>query len=105
VGLQATGVGVACLLMVACASRSASWTLTPEGAHVHESDGSGLESCQYLGDFIGSRRAGQWGANYVLNRAAASGATTIVWDRKSDACDRKGDSRQADIVASAYKCP
>ena len=101
VSLHAVGVGVACVFVTACASQSASWTLTPEGARVHESDGTGLESCQYLGDFIGNGRAGQWGANLVLNRAAASGATTVVWDRKGD----PRSTSQTGLVASAYKCP
>jgi hypothetical protein len=91
-------VGVACLVTSACAHPDTSVTLTPEGARVHESDGTGLESCQYLGDFIGNRKAGQWGTNSVLNRAAARGATTIVWDKK-------GDPPQTGLVASAYKCP
>jgi hypothetical protein len=98
VWLRASGIGVTCALTSACGPRYASVTLTPEGAKLHESDGTGLENCQYLGDFIGSRRNGQWGTNSVLNRVAASGATTIVWDRK-------GDPWQTGIVASAYKCP
>lgn len=83
---------------VACFKTTPS-VLTPEGARVRVSHASGVEGCQYLGDFVASQPSGRplpgWLATgQVRNRAAEGGATDVVWD----------DKVPGNLVGKGYRC-
>jgi hypothetical protein len=48
---------LACSLILACAKTTPA-ALTPEGARVRVSDASGVEGCEYIGDFVASQPSG-----------------------------------------------
>jgi hypothetical protein len=90
---------VACTLILACAKTTPA-ALTPEGARVRVSDASGVEGCEYIGDFVASQPSGKalpgWLATgQVRNRAAERGATNVVWD----------DQVRGNLVGKGYRCP
>jgi hypothetical protein len=76
--------------------------LTAAGAGVRESDGRGIESCQYLGEFVG--RAGDPHDARVdaLNAAGARGADFIVW---TDDDGRPWPTRSTFVYGKGYRCP
>lgn len=83
----------------ACASSRAA------GARVRDAAAVDVDGCRYLGDFMaggtvsGATRANGWSdCNQVRSKAAAHGATDIVWSFASGA-------RGTVEAGAAYACP
>ncbi len=99
---HASSVTLISALWLGCAGRATPVSLTPEGTRVHVSQGEGLERCEYVGDFASDRMGGRyayapgpWASNQVLNMAAASGATDLVWD----------PANGGSPIGKGYRCP
>jgi hypothetical protein len=93
-------IATACAVSLGCAS-----PLTEAGAKVRDSDGYAVDRCKYLGDFAyagtasTTRRSIGWEErNRIRSKAAAAGATDIVW---RDASNANGTVE----VGAAYACP
>jgi hypothetical protein len=87
--------------LLACAGTTPT-ALMPEGARVRVSEGTAVDGCEYLGDFIagGASQSNRATASYlesnqVRNLAAAKGATDVVFDSKA----------RGHVVGKGYKCP
>jgi hypothetical protein len=87
-----------CAVTIACAKTTPA-VLTASGSQVRVSTGTGLEDCEYLGDFVagmGPRPlGGAWGSNQVRNLAAERGATDVVFD----------DTARGSTVGRGFRCP
>jgi hypothetical protein len=101
-----------CAAISACHGLPGFEPLTPEGANVRESDGSGTESCQFVGTFVAAEMAPGAGGDavhhHLRNQAAQSGATVIVWDTiapRAPTQTASGHEYEGEIVGRAYRCP
>jgi len=89
-------LGLVASAMLACSE------LTAAGAGVRESDGRGLEACEYLGDFVGRSGASYLARIDALNAAGKGGATVIVWDQVGAV---SWPNRIGFISGKGYRCP
>lgn len=76
--------------------------LTAAGAGVRESQGRGLEACDYLGEFVGRASDPHDAKIDALNAAGAGGATVVVWDEDGAP---SWPTRGTYVSAKGYRCP
>ncbi len=96
-----------CLFWMVPLCLSCVTTMNSRAAAIRESDGRGVESCEFVGTARGSSYggiAGEVGANNARNeameKAAALGATRIVWVNESQG----GYGQNSTAIARAYRC-
>ena len=66
------------ILCWGCAGLIPGWQLTQQGSAVQVADENIVRQCQYLGD-VTSVTGGEYARNDARNRAAATGATHVVF--------------------------
>ncbi len=88
----------ASLLLSACAAE-----LSPQGAQVQVSDEQMVHGCQYLGDVNGNSSDTGTARNDARNRAAAMGATNVVFIGQGRSV--AGEVMPVDSMGRAYRCP
>ncbi len=101
--VSSCGALAASLLLSACAV-----ALSPQGAGVQVSDEHMVHHCQYLGDVTGDSVNTDTARNDARNRAAAMGATNVVFVSQSNAVTSAhagGPNSAADAMGRAYRCP
>jgi hypothetical protein len=92
------GALAACFLLPACAAE-----LSPQGAQVQVSDEQMVHTCQYLGDVNGNSSDASTARNDARNRAAAMGATNVVFIGQGRSV--AGEVMPVDSMGRAYRCP
>ncbi len=92
------GALVASFVLSACAA-----DLSPQGAQVQVSDEHMVRHCQYIGDVTGNSGDAATARNDARNRAAAMGATNVVFIGQGRSVS--GEVMPVDSNGRAYRCP
>ena len=81
--------------------------LTQQGSVVQVADENIVRPCQYLGDVAGSSGGNEGARNDARNRAAAMGATNVVFVSQTAAVitGPNEPNTPAQTMARAYRCP